>query len=80
VRLAFGGGFVVANLELDLLNSITKSYNTDRFDLSPGLYGISWAFSCRHGREMSGLGRLTVLIAHPGEATPQPARPDDIVE
>jgi hypothetical protein len=80
IRLGFGGGLVVANLELNLVNSSSRSFNVDRFDLQPGLYPILWAFGCWHEHEMSGLGRMHVLIAHPGEPTPLPARPGDIVQ
>jgi hypothetical protein len=41
---------------------------------------IYWAFDCWSGRQMTGPGRLTVMIGRAGEPSQQPVRADDIVQ
>lgn len=79
VRLAFGPARVISNLELELVNSVTRTFTGGRFDLQPGLYPISWAFGCWRDQQMMAPARMTLLVGHPGEETQQPARPWDIV-
>jgi hypothetical protein len=54
---------------------VYKTFGAARFDLQPGLYQVGWAFGCWHDQEMTGPGRLTLPISHPGEAelVPMPA-------
>jgi hypothetical protein len=79
MRLGFASGRIVARLELALAESTSKTFDGGRFDLQPGLYRINWGFGCWHEHEMSAPARMTVLVGHPGETAPQPARPGDIV-
>ena len=47
--------------------------------LSSGLYDATFFFACSwDGKQVTG-GRITILVAHPGELAPEPARPDDFV-
>jgi hypothetical protein len=79
VRLGFGSHRITSDLELSLTNQVFKSFDSARFDMQPGLYSIGWAFGCWHDREVTAPGRMVLLIAHPGEPTPRPARYDEIV-
>jgi hypothetical protein len=79
IRLGFGQYRIVSNLEIAVVNDVSKAFDAARFDLKPGLYSIGWAFGCWHDQEVTAPGRLVLLIGHPGEPTPQPARPDEIV-
>ena len=80
IRLGFGPVRLVSNVELDLLNSVSKVFNVNRFDLKPGLYSFVWGFGCWHEHDMVGQGRVTVLVGHPGEGTLQPARSGEIFQ
>ena len=79
MRLTFGSGRVVANVDLNLTKTISTTFDAVRFDLKPGLYAIFQTLSCWHEQEMAGPGRLTLLVGHPGEENPLPARPGDLV-
>ncbi len=79
VRLGFGPHRIVSNLEVGIADDVSKAFDAARFDLQPGLYLIGWAYGCWHDQEVTGPGRMVLLIGHPGERTLQPARPDDIV-
>jgi hypothetical protein len=79
VRLGFANRRVVSNLEINLAATFARDFGPGYFDLQPGLYLLSWAFGCWHDREMSGTGRLTILIGHPGSEVPEPLGPDEIV-
>lgn len=78
-RLGFGPYRIVSNFGVDMVSDIATTFNVARFDLQPGLYPIEWAFGCWHEGAETALGRLTVLIGHPGEPAPVLARADDIV-
>jgi len=77
-RLGFGPHRIVSTLNIGFGNDV-KTFEAPRFDLQPGLYPIGWAFSCWHGHEVVGPGRITLLVGHPGDPTPLPARSADIV-
>lgn len=77
-RLGFGPHRVVSMLNIGFGNDV-KTFEAPRFDLQPGLYPIGWAFGCWHEHEVVGPGRITLLVGHPGDPTPLPARADDIV-
>jgi hypothetical protein len=79
MRLVFGPHRIVSNLEVALVNDFSKAFDPARFDLQPGLYSIGWAFGCWHDGQVSGPGRMTLLVGHPGRSTILPALPDDIV-
>ncbi|HXT80886.1 MAG TPA: hypothetical protein VN702_15080 [Acetobacteraceae bacterium] len=79
IRLGFGSGRIVSNLELAVVRDLARSFDAARFDLQPGLYRIGWAFGCWHDQTVVGPGRMTLLVGHPGDRTLLPARPDDIV-
>ncbi|HTW73043.1 MAG TPA: hypothetical protein VME47_24415 [Acetobacteraceae bacterium] len=79
VRLAFGPHRVTSAIEAGVHDDFSRTYEAARFYLQPGLYWIGWAFGCWRGRETTGLGRMTLLIGHPGDTGLEPARADDIV-
>jgi hypothetical protein len=79
MRLALGPRRIVSNEDVDSVGDVAKTFEAARFDLRPGLYPLGWAFGCWHDQAVIGPGRMTVLIARPGEQSLQPARPDDIV-
>jgi len=78
-RLAFGQHRVVSNVDLSLYNQVDKTFPGTQFELEPGLYPIGWVFGCWHEQAETVPGSLTLMIGHPGEAQPLPARLDDIV-
>ena len=78
-RIGFGTRRVVSVLTVDVSGGTDKVFDAARFDLQPGLYPIGWAFGCWQAQQVLGPGRLTVLIAHPGEDALKPARDDEIV-
>jgi hypothetical protein len=78
-RFGLGPRRIVSNLEVAITGDVSKTFAVAQFDLQPGLYTVGWAFGCWHDQEMTGPGRMTILIGHPGEPTPLPARADDIV-
>ena len=43
------------------------------------LYPLNWAFGCWQDQHLAGPGRITIMIAHPGETELVPARADDIL-
>ena len=79
MRLGFGQHRVVSNLDISVINQVTKTFDGTQFELQPGLYPIGVAFSCWHDQNVTAPGSLTLLIGHPGDQKPLPARPDDIV-
>jgi hypothetical protein len=79
-RLGFGPHRIISNVDTDVIRDVSKTFNSARFDLQPGLYSIAWAFSCWHDQAVTAPGRLTLLVGHPGETASLPARPDDIVQ
>lgn len=78
-RLVFGRLRVVSVLNLGLKNDVERTYDAVRFRLAPGLYAIAAAFACWHGDTMSRTGRMTLMIAHPGDPALLPVRADEIV-
>jgi hypothetical protein len=79
MRLGLGPRRILSNLELAVVNDISGTPDAVRFTLQPGFYYIVWAFGCWHDHEVTGPGRLTLLISHPGEQSLLPARSDDVV-
>ena len=79
VRLAFGRRRVISNYNINMVDDIARTYHPIRFALTPGLYRIDAMLGCWHDGREGGPGRLTVLLAHPGEAVPVPLRPDEVV-
>jgi hypothetical protein len=80
MRLGFGPHRVISNVEISIINDVSKTFDAARFDLQPGLYSIAWAFTCWHDHAVVAPGSLTLLIGHPGEQGLLPARADDIVQ
>lgn len=78
-RFAFAGHRLVSDLSVGMAGSESRSYEPVDFTLQPGLYRIGVAFGCWHERQAIGPGQLTVMIRHPGEQLPRPARPDEIL-
>jgi hypothetical protein len=78
-RLGLGPHRIISSLGVAISDDVSKTFDAARFDLQPGLYSIGWAFGCWHDQQMTGPGRLVLLIGHPGEPTLQPVRPSDIV-
>lgn len=78
-RIAFGQHRVLASLDINMVDDISKTFEPVRFELQPGLYRLQWAFGCWEGQQESRTGSLTLLVGHPGEAAPRPARPGDFV-
>jgi hypothetical protein len=79
VRMALGSHRVVNNIDGNIVHDVSKTFTPGRFDLQPGLYPISWTFSCWHDRTMIGTGRITLLVSGPGEQKLSPVRLDDIL-
>lgn len=79
IRLAFGPHRVTSNIEISVFNDVSKTYEEARFTLEPGLYSIGWAFTCWHDQTVTAPGSLTILVGHPDEPKPMPARTDEIV-
>jgi hypothetical protein len=79
IRLGFGSHRIVSNLEVAMVDDVSKAFAAARFELRPGLYPLGWAFGCWHDQEVTAPGRMILLVGHPGEGTLLPARPDDIV-
>ena len=75
----FGGGRVNSDVNLNVVDDASITSNTAWFLLAPGLYPVSWAFGCWHGREMDGSGRMTLMITHAGQLTPLSAQPGEIL-
>lgn len=78
-RMAFGQHRLFSNLDLDVVNDVSKTFAPVRFELQPGLYWLRWAFGCWQGQRASQTGSLTILVGHPGEPKPQPGRPEDFI-
>jgi hypothetical protein len=79
VRMALGSHWAVNTIEGNLVQDVSRTFTPGRFDLQPGLYPISWTFSCWHDRTMIGTGRITLLVSGPGEQKLSPVRLDDIL-
>jgi len=79
-RVGFGQHRVVSSLDINLVDDIAKTFEPVRFELTPGLYRLQWAFGCWEGQQESRTGALTILVDHPGEPAPRPARPGDFVQ
>lgn len=78
-RLGFGEHRIISSITPNLFDDLSRTFDPVQFDLQSGLYPIAWAFGCWHAGKMTGPGRLTLLVQHPGEPTLQAARPDEIV-
>jgi hypothetical protein len=48
-------------------------------ELVPGLYDVTLIFGCETHKHQTTVGKLTVLVAHPNELAPVPARAGDFV-
>lgn len=79
VRMALGSHRVVANVDVNIVHDVSRTFTPGLFDLQPGLYPVSWMFSCWHDRTMIGTGRVTLLVSGPGEQKLSPVRLDDIL-
>ncbi|HUB44623.1 MAG TPA: hypothetical protein VMB73_06525 [Acetobacteraceae bacterium] len=79
VRTGFGPHRITSSLDLGIHNDLSRHFEAARFDLQPGLYRIGWVFGCWRGRDVTGPGKMTMLVGHPGETGLEPARADDIV-
>ena len=79
VRMGFSSQRIVSNLNVAVVSDFSKTYDAARFDLQPGLYSLAWGLGCWHDHEVIGPGRITLMVAHPGEQALLSARPDDIV-
>ena len=78
-RLGFGSGRILSSVGIDVPGDMSRTFDSTRFDLQPGLYPISWAFGCWHDREVLGPGRMVLMIKHPDEQTLKPVPPAEIV-
>jgi hypothetical protein len=79
VRLVFGGKRVVSIVQLNIVDSISATYDAPQFELQPGLYSIGWVLACWHDQSEVVSGRMTILLRRPGEETLTPLRPGEIV-
>jgi len=79
VLLAFAGRRILSSIDVNISLDHVKEFPPARFNLQPGLYSVAWEFACWHNKEMTGPGKFTVLIGHPGETGLTPMRPGDIV-
>jgi hypothetical protein len=78
-RMGFGQHRLFSNFDINIVNDIFKVFEPVRFELQPGLYRVGWAFGCWEGQQDRPTGRFTMLVGHPGELQPQPARSGDFV-
>jgi hypothetical protein len=78
MRMGFGPRRIMSNVRVGFGNE-TMTYDAPQFDLQAGLYPIIWVFGCWHDHEVVGPGRMTLLVGHPGDPMPLPARANDIV-
>lgn len=78
-RLGVGPHRVSANLELNVNGAFARDYRPAWFTLQPGLYPVAWVLGCWHDQQVTGTGRITLLVSHPGDNKLMPVRPDDIV-
>lgn len=78
-RLIFAGQTVVNNLNIDFNGPKVLILEPATFMLQPGLYPIGAAFGCWRDTKEGGVGKVTVLIRHPGENELRSARPDEIL-
>ena len=78
-RLGFGEHRVISNVDLSLYNQEDKTFPGTQFELEPGLYPIAWVFGCWHEQTETAPGSLTLIIGHPDDVQPLPARADDIL-
>jgi hypothetical protein len=79
VRLGFGEKRIISNVRLNVVDSISATYDAAQFELEPGLYPIGWAFACWRDQSEVASGRMTILLRRPGEETLTPLRPGEIV-
>jgi hypothetical protein len=77
--LGFGGRRIFATLRRAMVQEYAFTFPAARFDLKPGLYGLAWEFGCWRNGQMTGPGKLTMLIEHPGESTLTPLRTNEVV-
>ena len=73
-----GSRRIISELTINMVRDVRKDFQTEYFNLQPGLYPLAWAFGCWHGHEMLGPGQLTILIGRPGSEALEPLRPEEI--
>jgi len=78
-RVIFNGRSLLSHVEINLIEEAARTYEGASFDLTPGLYPINFVFSCWQGHVTRGPGSMTLLVQHPGESEPSPARMVEIV-
>jgi hypothetical protein len=78
-RVVFFGRWLLSHIETSLLEDTVRTYDGASFNLTPGLYPINFMFTCWNGPVTKGPGSMTLLVQHPGEDTPSPARMVEIV-
>jgi hypothetical protein len=78
VRLGFGAHRVLSQYGTGIVGEHDETWPAVAFDLKPGSYLVLMAFGCWRGDQMLGPGELTLMIEHPNETAPQPARADEI--
>ena len=69
---------MLSHYEINLMGENDESWPPVAFNLKPGAYRVILAFGCWRDDQMVSPGELTLMIGHPGEATPRPARADEI--
>ena len=79
MRVGFGQRRIVSDLDVDLVQDVSHTYDATQFSLQRGLYPIAWAFGCWHGEQMTAPGQLSLLIRYPGSKTLVPIRSEDLV-
>jgi hypothetical protein len=79
VRVGFGEKRVLSDVEVNLVDRISKTYDAAYLELQPGLYSIAWAFGCWSGQSETANGQIAILMKRPGEEVLSPVRPGEIV-
>jgi hypothetical protein len=78
-RVVFGSRSLLSNIEGNIVEETAHTYEGATFELSPGLYPITFVFSCWAREGTKGPGQMTLLVQHPGEDALSPAWMVDIV-
>lgn len=79
VRLGSARHRLLRNINMNVNGQAVLNYPLTEFQLQPGLFSVAVAAGCWRGDQMVGPGEVTLMIRHPGEDAPQPARADEVV-
>ncbi|WP_018263105.1 hypothetical protein [Methylobacterium sp. WSM2598] len=78
-RLIVAGQRLFSVVSVNLGEGTTRDVPPVALDMTPGLYRITAYFGCWRNGQPVGPARGVVLVRRPGDATPLPARPGEIL-